>query len=801
MPRRCTSPLQLTVLAFLLVAIGSTHVTAQTPEDYLHWYLAEGAQNAVFDEEILIANPNAENAQVTVTLLPEPGAGTETTVPITVGGHSRLTLRLAPFFPDTINGAVSARIDSTNGVPIVVERSMYWTNGERGAGHNAIGLTALSNAWQLAEGASGFWQAFILLVNPNDAPARVTLTFLPAAGGVSRSMARVVAPHSRNTVWVNGHEDVPVEFRNAEFATTISADQPIAVERAMYWDGFGGGTESTATLAPARTWYFGEGATSGNATLQFETFLLLQNPNTQDTTVHVWFFKDGGGVVERDFAVAANTRRTVSARLHVPELGATGFSMTAQSADPNLPIVAERAMYWLVNGHPVPADGHTVQGVTGLAAAWAFADGMQGQVTDVAAGPYDTFFLLSNPNTTPLELRVTVVREDGTGAVHPLTVPAQSRYTLYMGGTDDNGSLLYPEASNQRFATFIQSVGTTPLPFLAERAMYWGALDGGHASAGVPWGALPVAQPSPVSPPRITSVTPQTGRLNGGTAVTVTGSGFQRNAGLTVGGAAAKNVRVINDTTMVAVTPRAPSKRTGPVTVGVTNADGQREAAAAAFSYNFHVLTFGDSITYGTTSFKMCEAGDCSIQSIRAARPYPSALQRRLVEAPQFAAGGVLVQNLGQPGECASRANCGGSGEARFADVVDANPDYDLIVLLEGVNDLRPPGQDSSAAIEHARSALQHMVQDATARAKVVIICKLTPVQDDAVAGEPRRDPLDVAQLNSRIEDLTIEQGLFRVNWSGITLGPDGLHPSQAGFDTMAQQVFQKIMDVLGALP
>ncbi|MPZ18532.1 MAG: hypothetical protein GEV06_11555 [Luteitalea sp.] len=790
--------IQISLLALLLVTISTAPVAGQTPGDYVHWYLAEGAQNAVFDEEILIANPTAENAEVTVTLLPEPGAGTETSVPLAVGAHSRYTLRLAQFFPNNINGAVSARVDSTNNVPIVVERSMYWPNGERGAGHNALGLTALSTSWQLAEGASGFWETFILLVNPHQVPATVTLTFLPAAGGAPRSMTRVLQPLSRNTVWVNGQEDVPAEFRNAEFSTTITSDHPIAVERAMYWNGFAGGTDSTGTRTPAQTWYFGEGATSGNASLQFETFLLLENPNAQDTSVHVSFFKDGGGVVQRDFPVQAKNRRTISVRLDVPELGATGFSMTAQSADPSLPIVAERAMYWLVNGSLVPADGHTVQGVPALSPAWAFAEGIQGALAGLAGGPYDTFFLISNPHATPLELRVHVVRWDGTGAVHPLTVPPQSRYTLYMGATDDNGRPLYPEASNQRFATTIRSVGSSPLPFLAERAVYWGGLDGGHASAGVPWGALPVGSPSPASPLQISSVAPDTGRLSGGTQITIRGRGFQQGATVAVGGTAARSVRVIDDATIVAVTPAAPGKRTGPVSVAVTNADGHGETASSAFSYNFHVLTFGDSITAGTTSFRECSLGSgCTIQSMRAMTPYPAGLLQRLADAPRFAAGGVTVRNRGVGGECASSANCGGnSGETRFPDVLDEDPEYDLVVLLEGVNDLSRP--DPSTAIERAHGALRNMVREAQARAKVVVICKLTPVEDDEITGEPRRNPALVAQLNNRIEALTQAEGIFRINWSGIEMSADGLHPSQDGYNAMAQQVYNKISQILG---
>ncbi len=52
----------------------------------------------------------------------------------------------------------------------------------------------------------------------------------------------------------------------------------------------------------------------------------------------------------------------------------------------------------------------------------------------------------------------------------------------------------FPELHNQRFATFIRSANGTP--FVAERAVYWGAgFIGGHASLGTP---IPPVPPPPV---------------------------------------------------------------------------------------------------------------------------------------------------------------------------------------------------------------------------------------------------------------------------------------------------------------
>ena len=70
---------------------------------------------------------------------------------------------------------VSAIVTSRNGVPIVVERSMYRDSPDRvwAAGDSSAGLTATATTWHLAEGATGtFFDTFVLIANPDAAPRR-----------------------------------------------------------------------------------------------------------------------------------------------------------------------------------------------------------------------------------------------------------------------------------------------------------------------------------------------------------------------------------------------------------------------------------------------------------------------------------------------------------------------------------------------------------------------------------------------------------------------------------------------------
>jgi Protein of unknown function (DUF4038)/IPT/TIG domain/Putative collagen-binding domain of a collagenase/Abnormal spindle-like microcephaly-assoc'd, ASPM-SPD-2-Hydin/Fibronectin type III domain len=84
-----------------------------------------------------------------------------------------------------------------------------------------------------------------------------------------------------------------------------------------------------------------------------------------------------------------------------------------------------------------------------------------------------------------------------------------------------------------------------------------------------------------LSPPTVTSVTPNSGSTGGGTAVTISGSNFASGATVTIGGAAAANVVVTNATTITATTPPGAA---GAATVTVTVA-GQSGSLTGGFTF------------------------------------------------------------------------------------------------------------------------------------------------------------------------------------------------------------------------
>ncbi len=451
------------VVALALLAVPTLAAAQQT-----RWYLAEGSTGPFFEEEVLAINPTDQTATGIVRVYRD---GAAVDVPIAIPPRRRMTLPVN-LVPGLATGETSALVDtSASGVPIYVERTMYWS-GRKG-GHNAGGVEAPQTTWYLAEGATGnFFSTFILLVNPNTSAVSVTVRLL-SDDAPPVDFPYTVAANSRLTIPVNS---LP-QFRSANFATRVTASQPVFVERAMYWLGFQGGHDSTAVSSLSSTWRFAEGFTGGD----FETYFLLANTSGAATSATLSFFLDNGTVIAKTVPIAANSRRTVRVRDYA-DLVNTAFATRITSTGP---IAAERAMYW--GGF---VEGHATAGLTAESARFAFAEGIAGVFSGV---PYETFYLFLNASASPITVTGSFYREDGYGTRQQYTIPANSRFTLYGAAV--------PHMNGQKFGAVFEGSA----PFIAERAVYWGAgRYGGHVSTGTPYsGTLgtPVEPPTPPPPP------------------------------------------------------------------------------------------------------------------------------------------------------------------------------------------------------------------------------------------------------------------------------------------------------------
>ncbi len=108
-------------------AFAAGHESAGVTAPATRWFLAEGATGSFFNTFILIANPSAQTATVEMQYLLDGGG--VITVPHNVAARSRLTINVALEDPALASANMSTIVTSTNSVPIVVERAMWWPAG------------------------------------------------------------------------------------------------------------------------------------------------------------------------------------------------------------------------------------------------------------------------------------------------------------------------------------------------------------------------------------------------------------------------------------------------------------------------------------------------------------------------------------------------------------------------------------------------------------------------------------------------------------------------------------------------
>ncbi len=163
--------------------------------------------------------------------------------------------------PGLANAALSTRITSTNGVPIIVERAMWWpgpTAETWQEAHNSPGETTSGTRWAIAEGEVGGprdTETYVLIANTSAfaGTARVTVLFEDGTAPVSRDFP--LAASSRSNVAPAADFPTTVGKRFGMLVESLgSTPAQIVVERAMYSDANGvtwaAGTNALATRLP-----------------------------------------------------------------------------------------------------------------------------------------------------------------------------------------------------------------------------------------------------------------------------------------------------------------------------------------------------------------------------------------------------------------------------------------------------------------------------------------------------------------------------------------------------------------------
>jgi hypothetical protein len=419
------------------------------------WNLSEGA-TGFFAQRLALANPDSAPADISIKYL-RAGGKPPVTRDYTVLPYGRLTINVNEIAGFTTED-VSAVINSISG-GVLAERTMFWGDQFYG-GHTGKAIQEARQEWFLAEGAANsFFSTFILLANATTSPAHVNLMFL-RENAEPFQLSATVEPNARYTIPTNTIDGL----NGFSFATKITSDVPISVERSMYINSnpdpshpFEGGTESAAVPEAKTEWYVAEGQASDF----FSMFVLLANPNPSPTQVTLRYLMPGRAPTTKVLNLGPNSRYTVDIgnQNDAPGVANTDVSVEVKAT---LPIVVERAMYWPKNGARW-TDGHNSAGVTSTGSIWALAEGEFG-----GSRQFQSYVLMANPSNTDADVEMTLLREGEGRAPLSLrfTVPANQRLTKSAADFVPLGL-----QSGERFGVIVKSHNGAPI--VVERAMYW----------------------------------------------------------------------------------------------------------------------------------------------------------------------------------------------------------------------------------------------------------------------------------------------------------------------------------------
>ena len=127
--------------------------------------------------------------------------------------------------------------------PIIAERSMYWDNGTGEACHDSIGMSMAHKTFSLPDGqTSEGRETWTLVQNPNSTNVTVEISYLTPNGQGNVVKTETIPANSRRTF--NMLEHSGINGRAAIMVTSKTAGKKIMVERAMYWNSRGAGTDT-----------------------------------------------------------------------------------------------------------------------------------------------------------------------------------------------------------------------------------------------------------------------------------------------------------------------------------------------------------------------------------------------------------------------------------------------------------------------------------------------------------------------------------------------------------------------------
>jgi lysophospholipase L1-like esterase len=189
------------------------------------------------------------------------------------------------------------------------------------------------------------------------------------------------------------------------------------------------------------------------------------------------------------------------------------------------------------------------------------------------------------------------------------------------------------------------------------------------------------------------------------------------------------------------------------------------------------LVAFGDSMTEGVTSLAPLP------WLLVATQPYPAMLQGRLLA--RYTTQAVSVANEGRAGEWAA------NGVTRLPGVLRSRRP-EVVILMEGVNDL-----NNGATVSATANAMEDMVRMCVYQGTAVMLAGLPPQRP---GGSKASSAALVGPYNDRLRAVAAAKGAEFVDIAAAfggdlsLISADGLHPNDAGYDRIAQALYDRVV-------
>ncbi len=213
--------------------VAGMTVTLGTPSLGTQWTWPDGIVGDGVDEQYVIYNPGDTTAQVQLAL--QLAQGSAEPFQLTVGAEQVVTVDSGQQARIPASVAHSAELTSTNGVPVVAERTLIASSPSNRTGRGALlGGRSAAAVWLLAPGSPGPSQdEYITVYNPGR--SQVTVAIDALSGGRQAPLpglaALTVASGGRMAVRINDHA---TSFKGA---LVVSASAAVYVEQDLYGSG------------------------------------------------------------------------------------------------------------------------------------------------------------------------------------------------------------------------------------------------------------------------------------------------------------------------------------------------------------------------------------------------------------------------------------------------------------------------------------------------------------------------------------------------------------------------------------